>query len=188
MRRYQKCHKSLPRSIVISRRSASRHSAEYSIPMQTTLDAPRKLPFCHRRRCSSCVVLLDAFQTIILPRRPVGRLRITRMFFLATWTSVDLLPRTRMSSAASASSSPLASTVRSPCCMLISLWAVLLIAAFGLIFYGLGSPFAIAAMQPATDTLSPPARVPLHLRAPRIFTLGLGDVTPGLPPRPRRSS
>jgi hypothetical protein len=30
-------------------------------------------------------VLLDAFQTIILPRRPVGRLRITRLFFLATW-------------------------------------------------------------------------------------------------------
>jgi hypothetical protein len=27
-------------------------------------------------------VLLDAFQTIILPRRPVGRLRLTRLFFL----------------------------------------------------------------------------------------------------------
>jgi hypothetical protein len=32
-----------------------------------------------------CVFLLDAFQTIILPRRPVGRFRITRLFFLATW-------------------------------------------------------------------------------------------------------
>src|SRR5476649_1575651 len=31
------------------------------------------------------VVLLDAFQTIILPRRPVGRLRITRLFYLMTW-------------------------------------------------------------------------------------------------------
>ena len=30
-------------------------------------------------------VLLDAFQTIILPRRPVGRFRITRVFFLMTW-------------------------------------------------------------------------------------------------------
>ena len=30
-------------------------------------------------------VMLDAFQTIILPRRPAGRFRITRMFYLATW-------------------------------------------------------------------------------------------------------
>lgn len=28
------------------------------------------------------VVLLDAFQTIILPRRPVGRIRITRAFIV----------------------------------------------------------------------------------------------------------
>ena len=31
------------------------------------------------------MVLLDAFQTIILPRRPVGRLRLTRLFYLMTW-------------------------------------------------------------------------------------------------------
>ena len=31
-------------------------------------------------------VALDAFQTIILPRRPAGRLRITRLFFILTWT------------------------------------------------------------------------------------------------------
>jgi hypothetical protein len=31
-------------------------------------------------------VALDAFQTIILPRRPAGRLRITRAFFILTWT------------------------------------------------------------------------------------------------------
>ena len=41
-------------------------------------------------------VLLDAFQPIILPRRPVGRLRITRLFYLVTWypwsTLVALLP------------------------------------------------------------------------------------------------
>ena len=30
-------------------------------------------------------VVLDAFQTIILPRRPTGRLRITRVFYIATW-------------------------------------------------------------------------------------------------------
>ena len=28
---------------------------------------------------------LDAFQTIILPRRPTGRFQLTRIFFIATW-------------------------------------------------------------------------------------------------------
>src|ERR1039458_3868011 len=32
--------------------------------------------------CLSAV--LDAFQTIILPRRPVGRLRITKLFYILT--------------------------------------------------------------------------------------------------------
>ena len=30
-------------------------------------------------------VLLDAFQTIILPRRASGRFRLTRIFYGATW-------------------------------------------------------------------------------------------------------
>ena len=30
-------------------------------------------------------VLLDAFQTIILPRRASGRFRLTRIFYIATW-------------------------------------------------------------------------------------------------------
>jgi hypothetical protein len=30
-------------------------------------------------------VLLDAFQTIILPRRASGRFRLTRIFYLVTW-------------------------------------------------------------------------------------------------------
>jgi hypothetical protein len=31
-------------------------------------------------------VLLDAFQTIILPRRASGRFRLTRIFYVITWT------------------------------------------------------------------------------------------------------
>ena len=31
------------------------------------------------------IVLLDAFQTVILPRRAAGRLRLTRLFYIATW-------------------------------------------------------------------------------------------------------
>ena len=38
-------------------------------------------------------VSLDAFQTIILPRRPTGRLRITRLFYIATWQPWAALAR-----------------------------------------------------------------------------------------------
>ena len=31
------------------------------------------------------IVLLDAFQTVILPRRAAGRLRLTRLFYIVTW-------------------------------------------------------------------------------------------------------
>ncbi len=30
-------------------------------------------------------VLLDAFQTIILPRRASGKFRLTRIFYILTW-------------------------------------------------------------------------------------------------------
>ena len=30
-------------------------------------------------------VLVDAFQTIILPRRATGRFRLTRLFYIVTW-------------------------------------------------------------------------------------------------------
>ena len=32
------------------------------------------------------IVLLDAFETIILPRRASGRFRLTRIFYILTWT------------------------------------------------------------------------------------------------------
>ena len=31
------------------------------------------------------IILLDAFQTIILPRRATGHLRLTRIFYVTTW-------------------------------------------------------------------------------------------------------
>lgn len=39
------------------------------------------------------IVLLDAFQTIILPRRASGRFRLTRIFYIATWTPWRFLAR-----------------------------------------------------------------------------------------------
>src|ERR1700679_215930 len=85
-------------------------------------------------------VLLDAFQTIILPRRPVGRFRITRLFFLVTWypwtALAGIVPSRRSREQLYSAYGPLALLV------LFIFWALLLIVAYGLIFFGLGTVFA----------------------------------------------
>src|SRR5665213_2550364 len=118
------------------------------------------------------VVLLDAFQTIILPRRPTGRLRITRMFFVATWmpwrAAAKLLRSSKMREQAYSIYGPLSLL------QLIVVWAVFLIFAFGFMFYGLGTPFH--------DELGMPSefgrlRDSLYVCGTTPFTPGLGVVT-----------
>jgi len=119
------------------------------------------------------VVLLDAFQTIILPRRPAGRLRITRIFFLVTWlpwrAASKLLRSFKMREQAYSIYGPLSLL------LLIVVWAVLLIFAFGLMFYGLGTPFHDALGLPSEFGR---LRDCLYASGTTLFTLGLGDLTP----------
>ena len=70
-------------------------------------------------------VALDAFQTIILPRRPTSRFRITRLFFIVTWAPWVLM-------AEHASDKKLRNHIYSiygplSLLLLLLLWAVLLI-------------------------------------------------------------
>jgi hypothetical protein len=118
-------------------------------------------------------VLLDAFQTIILPRRPVGRFRITRLFFLLTWypwtALAGILHSRRNREQLYSAYGPLALLV------LFIFWALLLILAYGLIFFGLGAPFADPTHPvSASGTLASC----LYVSGTTIFTLGLGDVLP----------
>ncbi len=119
------------------------------------------------------VVLLDAFQTIILPRRPAGRLRITRLFFLVTWRPwravASRLSNRKLREQLYSTYGPLSLL------LLIVVWAAFLVAAFGLIFFGIGAPF--------NDALHPvnwlgQFRDCLYVSGTTLFTLGLGDVTP----------
>jgi len=118
--------------------------------------------------CLGAVV--DAFQTIILPRRPTGRLRITRLFYILTWAPWAAVAR-RMGN----------SKVREQCysiygpgslLLLLVVWAVLLVTGFALLFFALGTPFA--------DALGGPGRLrtDLYVSGTTLFTLGLGDVLP----------
>ena len=114
-------------------------------------------------------VLLDAFQTIILPRRASGRFRLTRIFYVLTWrpwvfcTRRIRNPRRRES--AFSFYGPLSLIV------LLVVWASAMVVGFALVFYALGNPFN-DAMQ------SPGFRSDLYVSGTTIFTLGLGDVTP----------
>jgi len=118
-------------------------------------------------------VLVDAFQTIILPRRPVGRLRITRYFTLATWIPwsffVRHLPNRKVREQLYSIYGP------GSLLLLLGVWAGCLLLGFALLFFSLGSPFA--------DTLTQPnhlghLRTDLYVSGTTLFTLGLGDVVP----------
>ncbi len=120
-------------------------------------------------------VALDAFQTIILPRRPTGRLRITRLFFIVTWTPWKaLVPRIGNQKAREQ-----AYSVYGPLSLLLllALWALLLVAGFGLFFFAMGSPFADAAHLEETGWLAH-FGTDLYVSGTTLFTLGLGDVVP----------
>lgn len=120
------------------------------------------------------VVLLDAFQSIILPRRPVGRLRITRIFFKLTWA-----PWRRVAAAfRSRTHRDQFYSVYGPLALLVLffVWALLLTVGFALIFFGLHIPFHDPMLVNPDDWAR--LRSCLYVSGTTIFTLGLGDVLP----------
>ena len=119
-------------------------------------------------------VMLDAFETVILPRRPSGRWRITRLFFLATWrpwaafAGLFRNPRTRDQ----------VYSIFGPLALLLLLvvWAALLVGGFGFLFFALGSQFR-DALQPRFAVM-PHLLTDFYVSGTSLFTLGPGDVTP----------
>ena len=115
-------------------------------------------------------VLLDAFETVILPRRATGRFRLTKLFYRVTW-----LPWRRVAMAVRHERKR--ETILSfygPLSLmgLIGTWAVGLIIGFALVYYA----FPRAFTDPAGSTH--PFLTDLYVSGTTIFTLGLGDVVP----------
>lgn len=114
-------------------------------------------------------VLLDAFQTIILPRRATGPLRLTSAFYILTWTPWRFVAR-RMSNARHRETffsyyGPLSLI------LLLVLWAGMMVFGFALVYYSLRSPFTNNGHMPRFFN-------DLYVSGTTIFTLGLGDVIP----------
>lgn len=119
-------------------------------------------------------VMLDAFQTIVLPRRPTGRFRLTRFFFLATWGPWSAVAQGRSKRVREQIYS-----IYGPLSLLLLLlfWAILLILGFSFFYYALGSPFTDVLGAQTAAGLSR-FRTDLYVSGTTLFTLGLGDVVP----------
>src|SRR5208337_3695714 len=83
------------------------------------------------------IVIWDAFEAIILPRRVTRKFRLTRLFFKTTWTIwrflASLISSKKSREALLGFYGPLSLLV------LIGVWAVGLVLGFGLMQYGAGS-------------------------------------------------
>jgi hypothetical protein len=114
-------------------------------------------------------VLLDAFRTIILPRRASGRFRLTRIFYVATWEPWAFFTRWLRDPRARES----AFSYYGPMSLILLLivWASGMVVGFALIFFSLNSPFNDSVQGPGF-------RSDLYVSGTTLFTLGLGDVTP----------
>src|SRR5260370_3901808 len=115
------------------------------------------------------LVAQDAFETIVLPRRVIRRIRITRLYFRVTWTVWKSLGRLMRSGARRESYL----SYFGPLSLLglFAFWAVLFVFGFGLLLWGLALP--LNAPEKTISFLTY-----LYLSGTTFFTLGLGDVTP----------
>jgi len=114
------------------------------------------------------IVLWDAFETVVLPRRVTRPFRLARVFYRSTWRPWSALGR-RMHGTLRETYlgvfGPLSLI------MLLIVWATLLIIGFAVIHWSIGS----LADQPGS---SADFGTDLYMSASTFFTLGLGDVTP----------
>src|SRR5258708_1468556 len=121
------------------------------------------------------IVLWDAFEAIILPRRVTRKFRLARLFYRSTWNIwkflICLIPSRKTREALLGFYGPLSLLV------LVAVWAVGLVLGFGLMQYGAGSAVVMTGGQPGFLT-------DVYLSGTPFFTLGLADVLPGsgLPP------
>lgn len=115
-------------------------------------------------------VLLDAFETVILPRRATGLFRFTRLFYRMTWRpwrwAARRVRNPRKRETMLSFYGPLSLMI------LIAAWAGALIIGFALIYSAFRAPF-IDPREAGHAFVSD-----LYVSGTTIFTLGLGDVVP----------
>jgi hypothetical protein len=112
------------------------------------------------------LVLLEAFETVVLPRRVTRSFRLTVLFYRSTWITWRSIARhiakTRRRETFLSFYGPLSLLI------LFVIWAIVLIFGFGLVYFSAA----------ARDVTHPRFWTCVYLSGTTLFTLGLGDVTP----------
>ena len=112
------------------------------------------------------VVLWEAFETIVLPRRVMRRLRLTVLIYRSTWvpwrTLARQIPKMRRRETFLSYYGPLSLL------FLFAVWAAGIIFGFALLYHS--ASFAEQASRPFATCL--------YFSGTTMFTLGLGDVAP----------
>jgi len=115
------------------------------------------------------LVLLDAFETIVLPRRVSRRVRLARLFYRSTWRPwravSRLLRSTKRKEGFLSYFGPLSLL------LLLTVWAAGLVIGFTLLHWAAGSAVVTAEGRGGFTT-------DLYFSGSTLFTLGLGDVEP----------
>lgn len=115
------------------------------------------------------IILQDAFESVVLPRRVSRRIRLARLFYGASWSGWSAIAR----------------KIHSPdrqeyflsyygplsLIMLLAIWAVGLLVGFAALQWACGSALNVSG-RPANFGTD------LYMSGTTLFTLGLGDVTP----------
>ena len=116
------------------------------------------------------IVFIDAFETMILPRRVRHSYRLARTYYLSAWylwrISAHLLPAGRWRHSFLSIFGPLSLLG------LVIVWAVGLILSFALLHWSLGTSISFA--QAADDSFG----AYVYFSGTTFFTLGYGDVVP----------
>src|SRR5580693_8731712 len=115
------------------------------------------------------IVLWDAFEAIILPRRVTRKFRFARLFYRSTWKLWKFA--TSLGSSRKGREAFLGFYGPLSLLVLVGVWAVGLVLGFGLMQYGAGSAVVMTGGDSGFLT-------DVYLSGTTFFTLGLGDVIP----------
>src|SRR5262245_24600716 len=121
------------------------------------------------------IILIDAWETIVLPRRITRHVRMSRQFIRLSWHAWAALGR-RLPAAEDPEGASLRDrflSIYGPLVLLllVAVWAVGLVCSFALGFWALQPRLPAAAGSPTFGTL-------LYLSGETFFTLGYGDIAP----------
>jgi ion channel len=116
------------------------------------------------------IVVWDAFEVIILPRRVTRRFRLSRFFYKNLWSIwkslACLIPSKKARESAFGVFGPISLLI------LVAIWAVGLVYSFALMQYGAGSSVNVSVPSRTSFWTD------IYLSGTTFFTLGLGDVVP----------